>query len=100
MQQAEVFEERRIEATDLEITSYPNPFNPVATIQYALPSDGQVVLKVYDMLGRAVATLVDGRQAAGTHEVAFEASHLPSGMYLYRLEAAGQIKSGHLLLLK
>ena len=100
MQQAEVFEERRIEATDLEITSYPNPFNPVATIQYALPSDGQVVLKVYDMLGRAVATLVDGRQAAGTHEVTFEASHLPSGTYLYRLEAAGQIKSGHLLLLK
>ena len=84
----------------MEVSSYPNPFNPVATIQYALPVEGRVVLKVYDVLGREVATLVDGQQQAGNHRATFDASHLASGTYLYRLEAAGQVITNTLQLLK
>lgn len=87
-------------ASPLEVSSYPNPFNPVATIQYALPVEGRVVLKVYDVLGREVARLVDGPQQAGRHRATFDASHLPSGTYLYRLEAAGQVITNTLQLLK
>ena len=84
----------------LTVASYPNPFNPVATIRYALPSDGHVALRVYNLLGREVATLVDRQQQAGIHRVTFDATLLASGTYLYRLEAAEQVKTGRLVLLK
>lgn len=66
--------------------SYPNPFNPSTTIRFSLPESAQVRLVVYDVLGRQISLLVDGTWEAGTHEVAFDGSDLPSGMYLYRLE--------------
>ena len=69
--------------------NYPNPFNPATTIRYALPEASAVRLEVFDVLGRRVALLVDGVQAAGTHAARFEASRLASGLYLYRLEAEG-----------
>ena len=65
--------------------NYPNPFNPQTTIRFGLPASAQVSLTVYDMTGRAVANLISGQMAAGTHEVNFDAANLPSGMYLYRL---------------
>ena len=65
--------------------NYPNPFNPVTLIQYALPASSPVSLVVYDMLGREVKVLFEGIQSAGNHEVSFDASHLVSGTYLYRL---------------
>jgi len=68
------------------LSNYPNPFNPSATIRFSLPESAQVRLVVYDVLGRQVRVLVDGTREAGTHEVAFNAEDLPSGMYLYRLE--------------
>ena len=74
----------------LFLAAYPNPFRGQATLRYALPASGRVTMKVYDMLGREVATLVDGGLPAGTHAVRFEAPHLASGLYVYRLEAAGQ----------
>lgn len=80
--------------------NYPNPFNPTTTIRYDLLEAGQTTLKVYNVQGREVATLVNGVQSAGTHHVTFEASGLPSGVYMYRLEANGFSAENKMLLLK
>ena len=80
--------------------NYPNPFNPTTTIAYALPVASEVSLIVYDVLGRAIATLVDTRQLAGRHEAAFDASRLPSGMYVYRLQAGSFSATKRLVVLR
>ena len=80
--------------------NYPNPFNPSTTIQYQLPARTHVVLKLYDLLGRDVRTLVDERQTAGDHRVTLDASRLASGVYFYRLEAGTYRETRKLLLLK
>ncbi len=68
--------------------NHPNPFNPATTIRFALPNDQFVTLKVYDNLGKLVATLVNGRVKAGQHSIRFDATGLASGLYWYRLETA------------
>lgn len=80
--------------------NYPNPFNPTTTFAYSLPQAGPVRLAVYDALGREVALLHDGPRTAGTHTAVFDASALASGVYLYRLEAAGQVRTRTMLLVK
>ena len=80
--------------------NYPNPFATSTTIRYSIPRAEQVVLRVYDTLGREVATLVDGVKMMGVHEVVFNAQSLPSGMYLYRLEADTFSDSKTLLLVR
>lgn len=70
--------------------NFPNPFNPTTYIRFDLPTAGRVSLKVFDVLGQEVAVLLDGYQGVGIHEVHFDASHLPSGTYLYRLDSAGR----------
>ena len=80
--------------------NYPNPFNPSTTIQYALPNRSHVTLTVFNTLGERVATLVQGEQEAGNHEVQFQASNLASGVYFYRLQAGDFVQSRKLLLLK
>ncbi|MBP1653635.1 MAG: Por secretion system C-terminal sorting protein, partial [Bacteroidetes bacterium] len=80
--------------------NYPNPFNPSTTIQYALPGRSSVTLTLFNTLGQQVATLVQGEQEAGYHEVKFDASQLPSGVYLYRLQAGNHIEVRKALLMK
>ena len=80
--------------------SYPNPFNPTANIQYALPDAAKVQLSIYDVNGRLVTTLVNGHRNAGVHEVSFDAAGLASGIYLYRLTAGDFTSSGKMILMK
>lgn len=80
--------------------NYPNPFNPSTTIGFELGTTADVRLVVYDVLGREVQVLVDGRLAPGEHAVRFEAAHLPSGVYLYRLEVDGRRETRSMLLSK
>ncbi|MDE3057174.1 MAG: T9SS type A sorting domain-containing protein [Bacteroidota bacterium] len=74
--------------------NYPNPFNPVTTIAYRVLQSGMVSVKVFDILGREVATLVNEQKSQGTYKVNFDASKLSSGVYFYQLAAPGvnQIK--------
>jgi serine protease AprX len=69
--------------------NYPNPFNPATSISYQLPVSGNVKLKVYDILGREVATLVDAFKQAGNYKVTFNGSQFSSGVYLYRISVGG-----------
>lgn len=80
--------------------NYPNPFNPTTTIQFALPKRSEVKLKIYDLLGREVATLLDKELQPGEYKVTFEAQGLQSGIYFYRIEASGFVQTGKLTLLK
>jgi photosystem II stability/assembly factor-like uncharacterized protein len=67
--------------------NYPNPFNPRTIIAYSLPANSNVTLKVYDIMGREITTLVDGRVEAGNHEIEFDADNVTSGIYFYKLTA-------------
>ena len=80
--------------------NYPNPFNPSTTIQFALPKRSEVTLKIFDLLGREVATLVDEDLQPGEYKVIFEAGDLPSGVYFYRINAEGFVQTKELTLLK
>lgn len=84
----------------LEVSAYPNPFNPTTTFAFRIPETSQVRLAVYDMLGREVALLADGVHQAGVHQASFDGSSLASGLYLYRLEANGEVLTGRVHLLK
>lgn len=80
--------------------NFPNPFNPSTTISFALPKEEFVSLKVMNILGQEVAILVDGVRPAGTQSVRFDARHLPSGVYLYRLTAGDVSMMKRMILLK
>ncbi len=80
--------------------NYPNPFNPSTVIRYTLDAGRPTSLKVYDVLGREVAVLVDGVMSPGTHSVTFDGSGLASGVYLYRLESGGKVLSRKFTLIK
>lgn len=80
--------------------NYPNPFNPVTTISYSLPEASRVELKVYDILGREVMTLVNKEQNAGKYNVQFDAGRLSSGIYIYRISAKNFTRTNKMVLLK
>ena len=80
--------------------NYPNPFNPSTTIDFELPATGHVNLDVFNMLGQKVSTLVNGQIEAGSHSIVFDASALPNGIYMYKLNAAGQSQIRKMILMK
>ncbi|MBI1807755.1 MAG: T9SS type A sorting domain-containing protein [Ignavibacteria bacterium] len=80
--------------------NYPNPFNPTTMISYTLSQETQAKLVVFDVLGRQIATLVDGVQTAGDHQTLFDASNYPSGIYYYRLNAGSNVSIGKMMLMK
>lgn len=80
--------------------NYPNPFNPTTNINFSIPKSGLVTLKVYDMVGKEVATLVNEVKTAGNYIVGFNASNLPSGAYFYRLESGNIVDTKKMLLIK
>lgn len=95
--------EEEIFNTPTEISlkqNYPNPFNPSTTISYSLSENSKVTLDVFDLMGRKVATLVNGKQNAGEQSVSFDANSLASGVYIYRLVAGSQQFTRKMILLK
>ena len=80
--------------------NYPNPFNPVTKINYSLPQTSFIKIKVFDLLGREISTLVQEQKSAGSHVVIFDGSSLGSGVYIYRMEAGNFMDTKKLLLMK
>ncbi|MFZ1518072.1 MAG: T9SS type A sorting domain-containing protein [Ignavibacteriaceae bacterium] len=80
--------------------NYPNPFNPTTTINFSIPKASNVVLKIYDVLGREVATLLNDDRAAGNYEVNFDASKLASGLYVYTINAGDFTSTKKMMLMK
>ncbi|MBA7592045.1 hypothetical protein ES708_34218 [subsurface metagenome] len=85
--------------------NFPNPFNPTTTIQYSIPQNSTVTLKVYDTAGRKIKALENGYKTVGTHSVVWDGKDengnaAASGIYFYRLQAKGSIKTGKMILLK
>jgi len=87
-------------STYLLLQNYPNPFNPTTVISYQIPQQGFVTLKIFDVLGREVATLVNEEKPAGRYEVNFNAVGLASGVYIYRMKVNDFIESKKMILLK
>jgi hypothetical protein len=85
---------------EYKLDNYPNPFNPTTVISYQLPTEGMVTLKVYDVIGKEIATLVNEHRAAGSYNVEFNASNLPSGIYIYKLDSNNFTQSRKMLLVK
>jgi len=80
--------------------NYPNPFNPVTTIKYQMPELNFVTIKVYDVLGKEVATFVNEEKPIGSYEVEFDGSALTSGIYFYQLKTDTYIETRKMVLLK
>jgi hypothetical protein len=80
--------------------NYPNPFNPTTTIPYEIPEDEFVSLKVYDLLGREVTTLVNEEKPAGSYDVQFSANSLTSGIYFYQLKSGNLVETKKMILIK
>lgn len=80
--------------------NYPNPFNPSTSIKYSVPEAGNIKLSVYNVVGEEIAVLINGYTAAGSFDVTFDASKLPSGVYLYKLKSANSVQTKKMMLLK
>jgi hypothetical protein len=80
--------------------NYPNPFNPSTSIRFSIPESGNVRLVVYNAVGQEVAVLVDAQKSAGSYEVSFDATKLPSGIYLYTIQSGNFTQTRKMMLLK
>jgi len=89
-----------LNSSDISLQNYPNPFNPATVISYKVPLSSYVTLKIYNMLGQEVATLVNEVQDAGVKVARFDASNFPSGVYFYKLSAGSFTYVKKMLLMK
>jgi hypothetical protein len=80
--------------------NHPNPFNPTTTINFSLPTSGDVSLKVFNMLGEELAVLTSGHREMGTHTIQWDATGQPSGVYFYRLSTNDFVRTRKLVLLR
>jgi hypothetical protein len=80
--------------------NFPNLFYPTTTIKYQITESNFIILKVYDILGREITTLVQGEKTVGSYEVEFDATALPSGTYFYRLQAGNFVETKKMVLMK
>lgn len=94
-----VEEEMQPQTFSLE-QNYPNPFNPNTKIKFNLASNEFTTLKVYDVIGKEIATLVNNQMEAGQYEVTFDASNLPSGVYIYSLNAGNFKETRKMILMR
>jgi hypothetical protein len=96
-----VEEEENLIVGDYKLNqNYPNPFNPSTVIEYQLPENDNVIIKVYDVLGKEITTLVNEYQNAGRHKITFDASELSSGIYFYRMKAGNFIETKKMILMR
>jgi glucuronoarabinoxylan endo-1,4-beta-xylanase len=94
-------ENQRIKPTTFALEqNHPNPFNPTTVVNYQVPEQSHVTIKVYDILGKEIAELVNTRKEAGFYSLNFDASNLSSGTYIYRMEAGKYIESRKMIVLK
>jgi hypothetical protein len=102
----DIFESAEVhEPVELSASNYPNPFNPETLIQFTLPEAGKVVVKIYDVLGREVRTLVDANKPAGRHSVVWDGKNnkgfdVASGMYFYQTQFNGRAMTNKMLLMR
>ncbi len=82
------------------VQNYPNPFNPTTKIKYRLPASSKVTLKIYNVLGNEVITLLDDEKEAGTYEFIFNAGDYSSGVYIYSLQAGSFVETKKMVLMK
>ena len=80
--------------------NYPNPFNPATNISYSLEENSNVILKVFNILGQEIQTLVNKTQVAGDYEISWNSDDLPSGLYVYRLQAGQFVETRKMILLR
>ena len=80
--------------------NHPNPFNPITTINYSIPKLSFVTIKIYDVLGKEVTTLVNEEKPIGTYELSWSAANLTSGVYFYRIQAGDFIVTKKMILLR
>ncbi len=84
----------------MDLTNYPNPFNPTTTIQFGVPSAGRVILVLVDLIGRAVTTVLDDERGPGRYQIRFDATELAAGVYFLRLQTPGGSMTRKLMLIK
>jgi hypothetical protein len=80
--------------------NYPNPFNPSTNFRYSIPTQSFVIIRVYDILGNEIETLVNEERASGTYEITWYAESLPSGIYFYRIQAGSFVETKKMVLLR
>ena len=80
--------------------NYPNPFNPITNIEYAVPKWSKTTLKIYDVLGSEITTLINEEKPAGVYQINWDASSLSSGVYFYQLKAGEFVQTRKMILMK